>query len=288
MAYEKEMEAAIAAAFRAGKKILEVYGTEDFQVEFKSDDQPVSLADKLSNIELCSLLHTTFPTYGILTEEGVESTANQKLEDSLQKSYQTWKTCEFVWVIDPLDGTKDFIKRTGEFGVHIGLIKNGQPILGVNYYPATNVMYQAIKDEGAYKCFGNKSQRIFIRDVQNLKEMVIVASASSPDPKLQEFTREQQWNEPLKIGSLGLKLCLIAEGSADLYVLLNNKAKFWDVCSPQVILEEAGGRITDLNCKPLNYSSGKINFETGIIATNGKIHEPVVRLLQRYLKTSTV
>jgi 3'(2'), 5'-bisphosphate nucleotidase len=287
MTYEKEMEAAIAAAFRAGKKILEVYDTNDFQVEFKSDDQPVSLADKLSNVELCNFLHTAFPTYGILTEEGVESTADQKLENSLRKLYQEWKTCEFAWVIDPLDGTKDFIKRTGEFGIHIGLIKNDQPILGVNYYPVTNMIYKAIKGEGAYKNCGNQDQRICVREVQNLKDMMIVGSASSPNPKLQEFTREQQWNEPLKIGSLGLKLCLIAEGSADLYILLDNKAKLWDVCSPQVILEEAGGKITDLNCKPLNYSSGKTNFETGIIATNGKIHEPVIKLLQGYLKTNT-
>lgn len=278
MNLDKELEIARHAASQAGKKILEVYASDEFDVEFKGHNDPVSRADKLSNIEICKIIGQEFPEHGILTEEKLNS-EDISNHESIKQSLDRWKERQYAWMIDPLDGTKDFINKTGEFGIHIGLTYEGTPVLGVNYYPTTETFYSAIKGEGAYR----NSRRIFVRESLDIKDMVAVTSRTSTDKVLTKMIEELEMDEPIMVGSMGLKICKVAEGSADLYALFNSKSSLWDSCSSQVIIEEAGGKITDLNSSMIDYRpEGSLRLKDGVLATNGIMHQKMVDIIRHY------
>jgi len=268
-------------ALKAGEKILEVYNSNDFQVRFKEGELPFGLADELSNVEICKNLNKNFPDFGILTEEKIDKNLLSELPKSLEKSLNNWKKSKYTWVVDPLDGTKDFINKTGEFGVLIGLIENKKPILGLNYYPVSKTFYFATKGCGAYKeGRDGKLERIFIRNKSDFKKIVMLKSKTDSDNKiLNKFIKDQKIEEYLKVGSLGLKACKVAEGLADLYVLLSNKPSIWDICSSQVIIEEAGGKVSDIKGKPIDYRpENTTRLSNGLIVANKKLHNSVVKI----------
>ncbi len=212
------------AALNAGAEIIKIYESGDFSIESKSDNSPLTLADKASHKAIVEeLAHTNIP---ILSEEGKEV------------QYQERKDWEYFWMIDPLDGTKEFIKKNGEFTVNIALIHRNKPVLGVVYTPVLKDLFTAIKGEGATKNGEKISVNQFSKPDKGLK---VVASRSHLNEDTQAFLDELNKPEIVSKGS-SLKLLMVAEGVADLYPRYAPTME-WDTAAAQIVVEEAGGRV---------------------------------------------
>lgn len=222
------LEVAKVAAEKAAAEILKIYESGDFSIEAKSDDSPLTKADKASHLAIVAELEKT--DLPILSEEGRDI------------PYEERKDWEYFWMIDPLDGTKEFIKQNGEFTVNIALIHNGQPILGVVQVPVQNKLYYASQNNGAYLDYNNQSQKLKANS-QTLKArgIKVVASRSHLNDETQAYL--DQLNDP-EIVSMGssLKLLAIAEGTADIYPRFAPTME-WDTAAAQAIVAEAGGEV---------------------------------------------
>lgn len=211
-------------ALQAGDTIMEIYN-KDFKIEYKDDKSPLTEADKRSNEIICSSLEKLYPEIPIMSEE------------NKQTEYEIRKNWEYYWCIDPIDGTKEFIKKNGEFTVNIALIYKSTPVLGVVYAPAIDNMYSAKKDEGAFL----NGQKLPLKTNDNKKEkLFVVASKSHLSPETQEFidNLESKEIEQVSKGS-SLKLCMVATGEADIYPRLAPTME-WDTAAADAIVREAG------------------------------------------------
>jgi len=243
---------AIQASLEAGKAILEVYSSDDFSVEIKGDDSPLTRADKNANDVINSyLIKTPIP---IISEE------NRQLDFSERKD---WDTC---WIVDPLDGTKEFIKRNGEFTVNIALIENGNPILGVIYVPVSKTLYFTSEDASkAYKISidGPITMEAIFENASEIKPQTekhslvkIVGSRSHLNDDTKTFISEIEARNQVEIVSKGssLKFCLVAEGEANIYPRFAPTME-WDTAAGQAICQAAGVKVIDNNTKkPLQYN----------------------------------
>ena len=216
-------------AVDAGNKIMEVYNDVDnFEVEQKNDDSPLTRADKEANAIICNQLEKLSHQFPIISEE------NKLMPYSERKDY------EYVWMVDPLDGTKEFIKRNGEFTVNIALIHDNASIAGVVYTPVTGELYHAVKGDGAYKVVkGEKTKLQCAAYNPNDNGLSIVCSRSHLNEPTQAFIDAYNTPEKVSKGS-SLKFLIIAEGLAHIYPRLAPTME-WDTAAAQIILEEAGG-----------------------------------------------
>jgi 3'(2'), 5'-bisphosphate nucleotidase len=235
-------EKVIPIALEAGKKIMEIYETNDFSVEYKEDDSPLTIADKASNDILNARLSALTPDIPIISEENIELTYEQR------------KNYTYCWMLDPLDGTKEFVARNGDFAVNIALIHLGKPILGIICVPVTGVVYVGIKNGGSYMIEDSKRIKIMCNSftINDLGLKVPVSRSSLNDATKQYISR---YNAPILMprGS-ALKFMNIAEGSADIYPRIGTTME-WDTAAPQIIIEEAGGKILEMTSqKPLTYN----------------------------------
>ena len=213
-----------------GDEILDVYnGTID--VTLKDDLSPLTDADRRSNAVIISKLAALYPEIPILSEEG------RKIDFSERKKWSLF------WLIDPLDGTKEFIKRNGEFTVNIALIDDGCPIAGIVYAPTKNTFWYGAKEIGSFIIKNDsKSKEIFVQD--DIKDPIrIVSSRSHPSPKLQSYLDRFQNHEIVNMGS-SLKICLVADGTAHIYPRLGPTME-WDSGAGHAVLKYAGGFLTD-------------------------------------------
>lgn len=230
-------------ATRAGEAIMEIY-SRDFAMEYKDDKTPLTEADLKSNVIICYELQKLYPQIPIMSEENKEI------------PYEIRKNWECYWCIDPIDGTKEFIKKNGEFTVNIALIYKDAPVLGVVYAPALNEMYWAKKGEGAYK----NNQKLPIKINQNPKEkLTVVASKSHLSDETQKFidTLDSKIIEQVSKGS-SLKFCMVAEGIADIYPRLAPTME-WDTAAADIIVQESGKSVIDYEDNiPIKYN--KINL----------------------------
>jgi len=206
---QAQLELAKKAAVAAGLDIMKIYETDDFDVDFKRDDSPLTKADKKGHDTIVSFLEES--ELPILSEEG------RSIEYSERSQ---WKR---FWMIDPLDGTKEFIKRNGEFTVNIALIENGIPILGVVYVPVLKKLYYGLKGQGAWLDFEenttalkSKKSSVKLEDVKKEEKLTIVASRSHLSPETEEFIKELVNPSTISMGS-SLKFLVLAEGKADIY-----------------------------------------------------------------------
>lgn len=256
MDYNSLLKLAITAALKAGQEILKIYDT-DFFVETKNDNTPVTLADKgASDSIIKDLTQTNIP---IISEE----------EDVLD--YEIRKKWERVWLVDPLDGTKEFVKRNGEFTVNIALIENNQPVIGVIYLPVHKELYFACINYGSFRVTQQHSMQNNIDDLlkeavklpaQKLpKKYTVVASRSHLSRELnQHIDKLKNVYGEVDITNVGssIKQCWVAEGKAHEYLRLGTTME-WDTAAGQCILEQAGGQIIDLETqKPMRYN--KVNM----------------------------
>jgi len=233
---------AIQTAVSAGKLIIGVYNSDDFQVNLKSDSTPLTLADRLANEEIVN--HLRKSRIPVLSEEG---------RDILYEERKGW---EYFWLVDPLDGTKEFIKRNGEFTVNIALVHQGYPIMGVIFIPVLNQLYFSLKDMGAFKlnditsaiantldidALVKKSVRLPSNDTPNQPYTIVASRSHISDETKNYIEKVSQEKGSVKILNKGssLKICMVAEGKAHVYPRLGTTTE-WDTAAGQAIAEESG------------------------------------------------
>lgn len=272
--YQREITVASELARRAGAVLLEHYNSP-FVVEQKRNAldelEEVTAADREANELIVGRLQSEFPDDGILAEESVDN--DQRLERNR------------VWLIDPMDGTKNFINRDGDFAVQIGLAVGGESVLGVVYQPVRDVLYRAARNGGAWIEAGESpASRLSVSDLTRPAEMVLASSRSHRSPRMERVVNAFGFKDETRRGSVGVKIGLIAEQQADLYLHLSPSTKQWDTCGPEAILAEAGGRLTDLFGQPLRYNGVRVDNRNGIVATNGAAHKMVIENLGPLLR----
>ena len=257
------LETIIDTITKAGDKILEVYES-NFQVEKKDDNSPITKADLESNkIIKESLLQTKIP---ILSEEDTDDKSRMDSEK--------------VWIIDPLDGTQDFVNKTGEFTVMIGLVENHIPIMGLVYWPTEKKLYFAENGFGAF-CYDSQGwTKISVRNVEEVAKSLALVSRHHLSDKEKKMLDHLKIKNTASIGS-SLKVMEIASGRADIYLTSTNKMKQWDTAASHCIISEAGGKMTDISGNNLVYNTESVNHENGLLVTNGSIHEEVVSKISK-------
>ncbi len=265
--HESELKVAIDAAYDAGSILMQYWNKKiDLETEMKDGKSPVTIADFESNDAICKKLLDHFPEYGLLTEEKLEG---ERENQAILK----WRDAEWTWVVDPLDGTKSFIGGKSQFGIHIALLHHGEPVVGVNYYPATKTMYFATVGSGAYKQVKNKPPRRIFAEKKAKVIRPVVSSKKSDFVKAfyssllgQPITDKMLRKDFKSLGSCGLRLCMIAEGKRNIYASSGQSGRIWDYASGAVILKEAGGTMTDLLGKPLDFLSPNYKFKSGTLS----------------------
>ncbi len=234
-------EKACGIAVDAGRVILEIYRGEDFDVELKSDSSPLTRADLASQQVIEEELSAAYPDLPLLSEE------------SSQVSFEQRKNWRRYWLVDPLDGTKEFIKRNGEFTVNIALIEGGAPVLGVVYAPALDKLYWGYDSNAWCRCASQAARAIrVIQKGETVAPFKVVASRSHRSAELERFLATLPPHECVAMGS-SLKLCLVAEGSAHLYPRIGPTME-WDTAAADAIVRAAGGMVTTLDGEPLVYN----------------------------------
>ncbi len=272
---EKELETAVALARIAGARILEFYALEIIAEEKLGADnlaEPVTIADRTASRIIVEGISAAFPDDAVLSEEETDDAENRLFGKR-------------VWMIDPIDGTWGFIKKDGDFGVQIGLTAGGAAILGVVFLPVHGKLYCAVKNEGAFLIENDdEPQRLRVSGKTNFAEMNLASSRNHRSPRMHRIIESFGIKREIQRGSVGLKVGLIAEQIADLYIHLSPRTKFWDTCAPQIILEEAGGRMTDVFGTPLRYDLRDVQNHNGVLAScGGAAHERAVLNLKPLL-----
>lgn len=238
--YTHLLEAVRAIAREAGRAILEVYGDE-FEVELKADRSPLTAADTAAHRTIVAGLAALEPALPILSEESAPDTLQDR---------RSWRR---YWLVDPLDGTKEFIKRNGEFTVNIALIDDHRPALGVVFAPAIDMLYSGIVGDGAWLQAGGAAQRAISVAVPPRNPVRVVGSRSHASPALTDYL---QWLGEHEIKAMGssLKICLVAAGEADVYPR-HGPTSEWDTAAAHAVLEAAGGSMMDMDGKALLYNA---------------------------------
>ena len=258
-------------AREAGKAIMEVYDT-DFEVNRKDDKSPLTLADVRSHRIIADSLRTRYPDIPVLSEEGKEV------------PFEIRRNWDRFWLVDPLDGTKEFVKRNGEFTVNIALVENHTPVLGIIYIPVTGRLFVGNVPEGCWEITGAGRRKLRVAQMPALGAPVrILRSRSHPTPQLDEFLSVISSYQITNRGS-SIKFCAVAEGEADFYPRFGPTWE-WDTAAGQAIVTAAGGVMLDLSGKPFVYnkqnllngpfivsSSMEWLRKTGILETASRLH----------------
>lgn len=237
-------------AIAAGNKILTIYHDESLsqQIDYKSDNSPLTLADKASNAVIVTFLQDKYPETPILSEE------EKHVDFSERKNWNTF------WLVDPLDGTKEFIKKNGEFTVNIALIENGFPTLGIIYAPVLKKLYVGDVNKNKAYIVESDGQEIPIKVNNKLKDRIAVGSRSHSSKEETDLLKQYNVAETISVGS-SLKFCMVAEGKADIYYR-HGPTMEWDTGAGQAIVEAAGGNVIRFSDQ-LKFSYNKENLLNG-------------------------
>ncbi len=234
------------------------------QVQEKKDG-PVTAADLAVNQYILNNFHAAFGKneFAYLTEE-------------TYKGQTTVPSQPWVWIIDPLDGTRDFIDKTGEYAIHIALVHQQRPVIGVVAIPEAETIYFAWRGGGTFRV-GKDGVEVPVRvsDRSTIPELSLVASRTHRDERFNQLLSQIPFKSQKQVGSVGCKITSIIEQQTDVYISLSGKSapKDWDMAAPELILTEAGGKFTTAEGKALQYNTGDINQWGCLIASNGKVHD---------------
>jgi 3'(2'), 5'-bisphosphate nucleotidase len=257
---ERELDEAASIARDAARILLEVYAT-DFSVRMKGREDPVTEADTRANALLVRELRARFPSDGVVAEETADTS------DGLRKGR--------CWYVDPLDGTKEFVSKNGEFSVMLGLAIDGAAVLGVVYQPVGERLYAGVVGQGAFMVESGTRTPLQPTDESDPAKLRLIVSRSHRSPQMDALKQTLGITSERPSGSVGLKVGLIARREADFYVHLSDKAGAWDTCGPEAILRAAGGRFTDLAGDPVRYD-GNMRASRGILACNAAAFDAVL------------
>ncbi len=252
----------VEAIVRDAGKILKEYHDRPNQIDWKGVNDPVTAADRAVNEFLVASIQEAFPDDAILSEESKD--------DPIRMSHAR------VWCVDPLDGTKEFIARNGEFSIMVGLAVEGAAWLGVVYQPITDILYSGVSQESSRVVKGGKSYPLQVSQVKEPQKLRLLVSRSHRNPITDSMKAALGIVQERISGSVGIKCGLIADGEADLYLHPAPGTKEWDTCAPEAILRGAGGRMTDCWGRPLAYNQPDVRRRYGLVASNGKCHSLVV------------
>ena len=270
----EELAVAVELARRAGQAVMDVYAT-DFAVASKGHNDPVTEADRQANDLIVRGLKQAFPEDVVVAEESPPP-------DDLPAAGR-------IWYVDPLDGTKEFIARNGEFSVMIGLALNGHAQLGVVYRPEGDVLYAGAVGSEAWMEHGGLRTALVIKEQDSGRPLTLAVSRSHRHPMVEKISRTLGVEDEIPSGSVGLKIGLIARGEADVYLEPGPYTKLWDSCAPEAILRAAGGEFTTILGQPLIYGENRspkalvrdqLANTHGLLASNGFCHERVVQALR--------
>jgi 3'(2'), 5'-bisphosphate nucleotidase len=256
---DRELARAIELARAAGAEAARMQRGE-LAVEMKPGDEPVTAADRRASELIVAGLSESFPSDPIISEELAPA-------DGALGSPR-------FWLVDPIDGTKDFIRGEDGYSVMIGLVCDGTPTLGVVYQPVLDRLFYATS-AGAVMEYQGERRPLVVSSVAAAAEARLVASKSHRSREIDRVKRELGIDNELNIGSVGVKLCLIAAGLRDLYVNPATRTKAWDTCAPEAILVTAGGRLSDLFGNPIDYTR-ELGHRHGLVASNGHVHDEVI------------
>ncbi len=249
-----QLDAVCDIARAAGRRILEIYERE-FKVEHKDDRSPLTEADRAAHELITARLHQLMPALPVLSEE------------SAQVDYEERTGWNRYWLVDPLDGTKEFINKNGEFTVNIALIEGHRPVLGVVYVPVGRLIYYACAGQSAFKQQGAGAARAIRSRRYDAGKPIVVASRSHAGKETEAFLKSIGEHDVVSMGS-ALKLCLVAEGAADVYPRLGPTME-WDTAAAQCVVEVAGGIVTDLDRRPLVYNKPDLHNPWFIVSGAG-------------------
>jgi 3'(2'), 5'-bisphosphate nucleotidase len=264
---ENALAVVLEIADRAAVAVMNVYAT-DFAVRFKSEADPVTAADQEANSIICDALEKHFPGVPVVAEESDPS------------AYAKWNDARAVWFVDPLDGTRDFVEKNGQFAVMIGLAEEGKAILGVVVCPALQRRFIGAPVVGSFEVAADGSRKkIHVTSTQNANAAEMVVSRSRPNAELDAAGDRLQLRATTRIGSAGLKGIKVACGEADIYAHLGLAGFRWDACAPEAIVLGAGGQVTDARGNAIDYRAADLANEQGMLMTNGRLHAAVLAAL---------
>ena len=263
-----ETHLAIQAALEAGKKVMNVYNQE-FSLTLKKDNEPLTEADVKSNQIIQKIISDS--GHPILSEESVD---DKKRLDSKK-----------IWIIDPLDGTSDFINKTGEFTIMISLVEDHIPILGLIYWPTKSTLYLAQKGQGAFKSENDGWSKLSVSNVSELENCRAVGSRYHISEIEQNLIKRLNISQFTSKGS-SLKVADISSGNAELYFTTTNKIKQWDTCASYCLITEAGGKMTDMFGNDLKYNTERLNHENGLLVSNGLIHNHIIKIYRESMNNN--
>lgn len=257
-----ELRLAIDAVLKAGKAVMEEYAGK-FATDTKSDGSPVTTADIKSNRILGAALEGS--GYHILSEEDCDEKSRLKQER--------------IWIIDPLDGTSDFVGYTGEFTIMVALVERKMPVIGVISWPAGDTLFVAQRGAGAFRLVDGVWSQMHVTGETELQRCRAVGSRNHLTDYEREFFEKIGVLEFTSVGS-SLKVARISNGEAEMYVTTTDKMKEWDTCASFCIINEAGGKMTDCLGNTLTYNNEYVGHPHGIIASNGHVHEAIIESLK--------
>lgn len=263
------LETLDAIARDAATLIRTVYRT-DFGVDFKAPRDPVTEADRQANTLICERLAALFPGVPIVAEE------------SEPESFAGYRNAERIFFVDPLDGTREFVAKNGEFVVMIGYVDGQRATAGVIHAPESGVSWLGEVGKEAYQVNADASrQAIRVSDTPTLSEARIVGSRSHRNPALERALAGLGARELIALGSAGLKAAAVARGAADAYVAPHYAGKRWDACAADALITAAGGKLTDNSGAFFDYRAAELGNDRGIIASNGRVHDTILSKLAR-------
>ncbi len=258
---DREIAEAARIARKAGAILMDVYAT-DFAVAYKAEADPVTEADTKANSYIVGEIRKAFPGDGIVAEE------TEDRSDALGGGR--------CWYVDPLDGTKEFVARNGEFSVMLGLAIDGVAAAGVVYRPVNDKLYAGVVGAGAYLEDRGERSPLHVSTVTDPRRLKLVVSRSHRNRAVGNVVTELGITQETTSGSVGLKAGLIAEQKADLYIHIADKSSLWDACGPEAVLRAAGGRFTDLSGNPYRYGGADMRNRSGILACNAAAYDAVL------------
>ncbi|MFH1917042.1 MAG: 3'(2'),5'-bisphosphate nucleotidase CysQ [Nanoarchaeota archaeon] len=265
----ENLKLAIAAAKGAGKILLSYY-KQEYTITEKENKTPVTDADFAADNYIIKEIKKQ-SSHPILTEES---------KDNLSRMQSDW-----VWIVDPLDGTNHFISKESGFSTLIGLAYKGRPYLGVSYDPQKNILHYAEKGKGAFIQRGKEiPKRLKVSSQGVFDEMTVAVPYSTHKNYSMVVAERLGMKKLIPIGGFGLRACEIAEGHADCFILFSKKSSEWDSCASEIILTEAGGRMTDTHGNTLKYNTPETSNKHGVVASNGILHGEILLRIQPFLE----
>lgn len=259
-----ELAALLRIASSAAKVVMEVYA-RPFDVEFKGPQDPVTEADKLANALICEQLEREFPGVPIVAEESDPAT------------FEHFRKYDRVFFVDPVDGTREFVDRNGEFAVMIGLVEGARAIASVIDAPARGDVFAGWVGQGAFRITGGKQTDLHVSQIADVTQGRLVGSRSHRGPQLERALAQLNPREVLVMGSAGLKGTLVAAAEVEAYVAPGYAGKRWDACAADALVTAAGGKLTDTHGDAIDYRAESLSNSRGLIASNGHVHDALVR-----------